>query len=70
MVGRPNHERSGTLPECGSRLTAGSAEGLCPRCLLVAALRQPVATPENAPEPGCQIGAYRIVRLLGEAEWA
>src|SRR5512135_2001118 len=54
-------------PKCGSRLTAGSVEGLCPRCLLTAALRQPAETaPENLPEPGCQIGAYRIVRLLGE----
>jgi len=54
-------------PKCGSRLTAGSAEGLCPRCLLTAALRPPAETaPENLPEPGCRIGAYRIVRLLGE----
>ena len=46
-------------PKCGSRLTAGSAEGLCPRCLLTAALRPPAETaPENLPEPGCRIGSY------------
>lgn len=58
-------------PQCGGRLTAGSVEGLCPRCLLTAALRPPAETvPESPPESGCrigaQIGAYRIVRLLGE----
>ncbi len=54
-------------PQCGGRLTAGSAEGLCPRCLLTAALRQPAETaPENLPEPGSQIGSCRILRLLGE----
>ena len=54
-------------PQCGGRLTAGSVEGLCPRCLLTAALRPPAETaPENLPEPGCQIGSCRIVRLLGE----
>jgi len=54
-------------PKCGGRLTAGSAEGLCLRCLLTAALRPPAETsPENLPEPGCRIGSCRIVRLLGE----
>ena len=45
-------------PKCGSRLTAGSVEGLCPRCLLTAALCPPAETaPENLPEPGSRRGA-------------
>jgi WD40 repeat protein/serine/threonine protein kinase len=54
-------------PECGGPLMGGPQEGLCARCLLAAALRQPaVAAAEGLPEPGQWIGSYRIVRLLGE----
>ncbi len=54
-------------PLCGGRLAEGSAEGLCARCLLTAALRHPVVTATvNLPEPGAWVGQYRIVRLLGE----
>ena len=54
-------------PVCGGVLKAGSGEGLCARCLLAAALRHPADIPAaNLPAPGQQIGAYRIVRLLGE----
>jgi len=48
-------------------LKAGSGEGLCARCLLAAALRHPAASaPDPVPEPGDQIGPYRIVCPLGE----
>ena len=58
-------------PKCGSRLTAGSVEGLCPRCLLTAALCPPAETaPENLPGPGCQIGSYRFPAFSAKAEWA
>ena len=54
-------------PECGGRLKAGAKEDLCARCLLVAALRHsPADASEDLLEPGRRIGAYRIVRLLGE----
>jgi non-specific serine/threonine protein kinase/serine/threonine-protein kinase len=45
----------------------GSQGGLCPRCLLTAALRHPLAgEAAGLPSPGDWIGAYRIVRVLGE----
>lgn len=54
-------------PECGGRLKVGAREDLCARCLLVAALRHsPADAAEDLLEPGRRIGAYRIVRLLGE----
>ena len=54
-------------PECGGPLMAGSQEGMCARCLLAAALRNPAeAAPAGLPAPGEWIGSYRIVRLLGE----
>jgi serine/threonine protein kinase len=54
-------------PECGGPLMAGSQEGMCARCLLAAALRNPAdAAPAALPTPGEWIGSYRIVRLLGE----
>jgi len=43
---------------CHATLAAG-LEGLCPRCLLKAALSEPSAAEE-------QIGPFRIVRLIGE----
>jgi tRNA(Ile2) C34 agmatinyltransferase TiaS len=40
-------------PQCGGRLSAGAAEGLCPRCLLTASLAQPPGTGlENLPVHG------------------
>ena len=56
-------------PECGGRLKIGASENLCARCLLAAALRHSPADAseeEDLLEPGQRIGAYRIVRLLGE----
>jgi WD40 repeat protein/serine/threonine protein kinase len=54
-------------PECGGRLVVGEREDLCARCLLAAALRHsPADASEDLLEPGQRIGAYRIVRLLGE----
>ncbi len=43
---------------CHATLAAG-LEGLCPRCLLQAALNEPLAAEE-------QIGPFRIIRLIGE----
>ena len=54
-------------PECGGPLMAGSQEGMCARCLLAVALRQPAtAALAGLPEPGEWIGSCRVVRLLGE----
>src|ERR1039457_4941750 len=54
-------------PECGGPLMAGSQEGMCARCLLAAALRQPATRAlAGLPEPGEWIGSCRVVRLLGE----
>jgi len=43
---------------CHASLAAG-LEGLCPRCLLKAALSEPLAAEE-------QIGPFRVIRLIGE----
>ena len=54
-------------PECGGRLMAGSQNGMCARCLLAAALRNPApASCVALPAPGELIGSCRVVRLLGE----
>src|ERR1700683_1970506 len=54
-------------PECGGPLTAGPQEGMCPRCLLVAALRHPAgAATTGRPAPGDWNGGYRVLSLLGE----
>jgi len=46
---------------------AGSQEGMCPRCLLAAALRHPgAAATAGLPAPGDWIGSYRVLSLLGE----
>ena len=54
-------------PECGGPLMAGSQTGMCARCLLAAALRNPAsAVATGLPAPGEWIGSCRVVRLLGE----
>lgn len=67
-------------PQCGAELPPGVPPELCPKCLLRAALSteasqspsQTAMTPpllpprSRGPQPGEQLGHYRIVRLLGE----
>jgi len=66
-------------PRCGAELPANVPPDLCPKCLLQAALptqagepkTEKVAAPtpsrsRGLPQPGEQLGHYRIVRLLGE----
>jgi hypothetical protein len=66
-------------PRCGAELPANVPPDLCPKCLLQAALptqagepkTEMVAAPTPArsrglPQPGEQLGHYRIIRLLGE----
>jgi WD40 repeat protein/serine/threonine protein kinase len=54
-------------PECGGPLMGGSQKGMCARCLLAAALRNPsTAAMGGLPVPGDWIGSYRVIRLLGE----
>lgn len=38
-------------PQCGRALAAGEAEGLCARCLLALALREPAGGAETAVLP-------------------
>src|ERR1017187_6447629 len=58
-------------PECGGPLMAGSQEGMCARCLLAAALRQPAtAALAGLPEAGEWVGSLRVLRLLGEGGMA
>src|SRR5579863_8171890 len=66
-------------PRCGAELPAGTPPDFCPKCLLQAALGTqeaslssetvaipPPLTPPRGPQPGDQLGHYRVVRLLGE----
>lgn len=67
-------------PRCGAELPGTVPAELCPKCLLQAGIEtQPVSDPGGAaappatgaksrglPQPGEQLGHYRIVRLLGE----
>jgi uncharacterized RDD family membrane protein YckC len=67
-------------PQCGAELPVGTPPDLCPKCLLQAALPTesepspsqtaiipPLLPPRpRGPQPGEQLGHYRIVRLLGE----
>ena len=81
MTERETNSSSGhRCPRCGAELPANVPSDLCPKCLLQAALPtqagQPktdtvALTPARArsrglPQPGEQLGHYRIVRLLGE----
>jgi len=67
-------------PRCGAELPANVPPDLCPKCLLQAALPTQAGEPKTEtavltpartrsrglPQPGEQLGHYRIVRLLGE----
>ena len=64
-------------PDCGAEVPgAGPASGICPRCLLVLGLEVPLPPTvvladadlptDDLPSPGQRLGAYRIVRLLGQ----
>jgi serine/threonine protein kinase len=58
-------------PQCGCELASSAPKGLCPKCLLGAALGplspridQPLLSPE--PEIHEKIGSYRVLQKLGE----
>ncbi len=56
-------------PKCGAALSADAAKGLCPRCLLGAALEPELPAPDKtiaAEEPSERIGRYKILQKLGE----
>jgi len=63
-------------PQCSAELKAGSPSGLCPACLLAAAMGSgfPLGEPESEsltphsaePTDGDSFGPYRILRVLGE----
>ena len=71
---------AGRCPRCGAELPAGVPPDLCPKCLLQAALPTQAGSPatekvpgapvparsRGLPQPGEQLGHYRILRLLGE----
>src|SRR5690349_101432 len=70
---------SGKCPRCGAELPAGMPPELCPKCLLQAGLPTevgplqtrtvvvpPLPAAARGPQPGEQLGHYRIIRLLGE----
>ena len=74
-----SHSIANRCPRCGAELPANVPPDLCPKCLLSAALpteggepkTEKVDAPRPArsrglPQPGEQLGHYRIVRLLGE----
>lgn len=80
MTERETNSSAGCrCPRCGAELPANVPPDLCPKCLLHAALptqagelkTEKMAAPTPArsrglPQPGEQLGHYRIVRLLGE----
>ncbi len=66
-------------PRCGAELPVNTPPDLCPKCLLQAALPTQAGQPKTEkaaaptparsrglPQPGEQLGHYRIIRLLGE----
>ena len=66
-------------PRCGAELPVNVPPDLCPKCLLQAALPTEVGEPKTEkitlptaarsrglPQPGEQLGHYRIFRLLGQ----
>ncbi len=71
---------SGKCPQCGAELPRNLPPELCPKCLLKTGMAtQPVVGPEGTvflpnqpahsralPQPGEQLGHYRIVRTLGQ----
>lgn len=79
MSERESSSSSGErCPRCGAELPPGTPPDLCPKCLLQAAFATqtaqpqtetvaipPLPAPARGPQPGEQLGHYRIVRLLG-----
>jgi len=74
-----NSSKNRRCPRCGAELPANVPPDLCPKCLLQAALPTKAGgtrtvkvdppTPARSrglPQPGEQLGHYRIIRLLGE----
>ena len=75
-----NQSSGRKCPRCGAELPANVSPDLCPRCLLRAGMptepsgpaTEPLAASgaparsRGLPQPGQQLGHYRIVRLLGE----
>jgi len=74
-----NSSKNRRCPRCGAELPANVPPDLCPKCLLQAALptqagetktvKMEAPTPARSrglPQPGEQLGHYRIIRLLGE----
>ena len=63
-------------PQCSAELKPGDPAGLCPRCLLAAAIgsgvpygeseTQTVTTHMGEPAEGDSFGSYRILRIVGE----
>jgi serine/threonine protein kinase len=66
-------------PRCGTELPVGTPSDLCPKCLLQAALPTeasqspsqtavipPLPSRPRGPQPGEQLGHYRVIRPLGE----
>src|SRR5512140_541507 len=62
-------------PKCGALLPADAPKGLCPECLLEAALEPPLEKAVNpvtsrefraAEPPTRRIGPYRLLQKLGE----
>jgi WD40 repeat protein/tRNA A-37 threonylcarbamoyl transferase component Bud32 len=58
-------------PQCGAQLLTDAPEGLCPKCLMKAAMgkQEAEATLENPPiieGPGTAIGRYELLELISE----
>src|SRR3954471_5334622 len=65
---------AGTCPRCGAELRADAPQGLCPRCLLAAAVElartvgaglEAASALSGTVAPPPEIPRYRILRLLG-----
>src|SRR6187431_3150383 len=54
-----------TCPKCGTALSSGALEGLCPACMVQVMREVPTIVPVTE-KPGDKIGRYKLLQKIGE----